>query len=87
MDFGEYTSVKSKCGKKLKELFETQKQNLNCVICTRMFRDPHTFPCSHTFCKKCIKQYYGTNYKKKCPLCNQEYKYVCLCALYLFEFI
>ena len=49
---------------------------INCSICRERFENPTSFPCLHTFCLKCLKQY--GKYEKpgdpvRCPQCRKEY--------------
>lgn len=39
-----------------------------CVLCLKLFYEPATLPCGHTFCRHCIKQ--ATTFNNKCPLCR-----------------
>ncbi|TNN79999.1 E3 ubiquitin-protein ligase TRIM39 [Liparis tanakae] len=41
-----------------------------CSVCLDVFTDPVTTPCGHTFCKKCINDYWNTNNQNMCPLCK-----------------
>jgi hypothetical protein len=47
---------------KLCEIFE-------CAICKELLIDPHIVHCSHTFCHKCIVEWFSK--KKECPTCRQ----------------
>ncbi|KAM4554764.1 E3 ubiquitin-protein ligase TRIM21-like [Odontesthes bonariensis] len=45
-----------------------------CSICLEVFIKPVSIPCGHTFCLKCITDYWatvGTLYQ--CPLCKEEF--------------
>jgi len=46
-----------------------------CSICTEVFTDPRVLPCLHTYCLKCIKEWFKDNLpgdEVACPLCRQE---------------
>jgi len=43
------------------------EEQITCLMCGRLFIDPKTMPCQHTFCKRCIEQ--RVTRKGACPLC------------------
>ena len=62
------------------------RQEVTCVICLKLFTDPKSMPCLHTYCKKCLmgvvtKQSHDPDLPRdtpaiNCPLCRAE---VALC--------
>ncbi|XP_008587353.1 PREDICTED: LON peptidase N-terminal domain and RING finger protein 3 isoform X2 [Galeopterus variegatus] len=42
--------------------------DLECSLCMRLFYEPVTTPCGHTFCLKCLERCLDHN--PKCPLCK-----------------
>ncbi|XP_034037429.1 LON peptidase N-terminal domain and RING finger protein 3-like [Thalassophryne amazonica] len=44
--------------------------DLECSLCMRLFYEPVTTPCGHTFCQQCLKRCLDHN--PKCPLCKEE---------------
>nr|XP_014584614.2 LON peptidase N-terminal domain and RING finger protein 3 isoform X3 [Equus caballus] len=42
--------------------------DLECSLCMRLFYEPVTTPCGHTFCLKCLERCLDHN--AKCPLCK-----------------
>ncbi|KAM9849935.1 LOW QUALITY PROTEIN: LON peptidase N-terminal domain and RING finger protein 3-like [Aulostomus maculatus] len=44
--------------------------DLECSLCMRLFYEPVTTPCGHTFCLQCLKRCLDHN--PKCPLCKEE---------------
>ncbi|XP_040855553.1 LON peptidase N-terminal domain and RING finger protein 3 isoform X1 [Ochotona curzoniae] len=42
--------------------------DLECALCMRLFYEPATTPCGHTFCLKCLERCLDHN--AKCPLCK-----------------
>ncbi|XP_066505446.1 LON peptidase N-terminal domain and RING finger protein 3-like [Hoplias malabaricus] len=44
--------------------------DLECSLCMRLFYEPVTAPCGHTFCLKCLERCLDHN--PKCPLCKQD---------------
>ncbi|KAM9741289.1 LON peptidase N-terminal domain and RING finger protein 1 [Menidia menidia] len=48
--------------------------DFECPLCIRLFFEPVTTPCGHTFCKNCIER--SLDHNLRCPLCKnplQEY--------------
>ncbi|KAL5111291.1 E3 ubiquitin-protein ligase TRIM13 [Taenia crassiceps] len=43
---------------------------LECSICCSRYDDPHSLPCLHTFCRKCITGW--LNKKAECPTCREH---------------
>ncbi|KAK3612282.1 hypothetical protein CHS0354_011001 [Potamilus streckersoni] len=50
---------------------------LTCIICCSQYEDPRKFPCEHSYCLKCIKNYIEKNLlrsgqsKLRCPICRE----------------
>nr|XP_033802450.1 LON peptidase N-terminal domain and RING finger protein 3 [Geotrypetes seraphini] len=44
--------------------------DLDCSLCMRLFYEPVTTPCGHTFCLKCLERCLDHN--PKCPLCKED---------------
>ncbi|XP_061858253.1 LON peptidase N-terminal domain and RING finger protein 1 isoform X3 [Colius striatus] len=44
--------------------------DLECSLCIRMFFEPVTTPCGHTFCKECLER--CLDHRPSCPLCKQS---------------
>lgn len=43
--------------------------DFECPLCTRLFFEPVTTPCGHTFCKNCLER--SLDHNLRCPLCKQ----------------
>ncbi|MEQ2193485.1 hypothetical protein XENOCAPTIV_030009, partial [Xenoophorus captivus] len=43
--------------------------DFECPLCIRLFFEPVTTPCGHTFCKNCIER--SLDHNVRCPLCKQ----------------
>ncbi|XP_067853402.1 LON peptidase N-terminal domain and RING finger protein 3-like [Heptranchias perlo] len=43
--------------------------DLECSLCMRLFYEPITTPCGHTFCLKCLER--CMDHSPKCPLCKE----------------
>ncbi|XP_072250008.1 tripartite motif containing 35-28 [Leuresthes tenuis] len=48
------------------------QQDLTCPVCQGIFQDPMLLPCSHSFCRECMKRSLQIN--KKCPMCREEFE-------------
>lgn len=46
---------------------------LQCSICQDVFTDPVTTPCGHNFCSTCLKKWWNSSQKCKCPLCKENF--------------
>ncbi|XP_047438231.1 nuclear factor 7, ovary-like [Mugil cephalus] len=46
------------------------RQDLTCVICQEIFRDPVILSCSHSFCKKCLVRWWREKELRECPICK-----------------
>ncbi|XP_054245246.1 LON peptidase N-terminal domain and RING finger protein 1-like [Indicator indicator] len=44
--------------------------DLECSLCIRLFFEPVTTPCGHTFCKECLER--CLDHRPTCPLCKQS---------------
>ncbi|XP_068423193.1 LON peptidase N-terminal domain and RING finger protein 3-like [Clinocottus analis] len=44
--------------------------DLECSLCMRLFYEPVTTPCGHTYCLRCLERCLDHN--PKCPLCKEE---------------
>ncbi|XP_015265649.1 PREDICTED: LON peptidase N-terminal domain and RING finger protein 3-like [Gekko japonicus] len=62
----ETTGAKSTQG--IRSLLSTS--DLECSLCIRMFFEPVTTPCGHTFCKECVER--SLDHRPNCPLCKQS---------------
>lgn len=47
---------------------------LTLIILCRMFFEPVTTPCGHTFCKECLER--CLDHRPNCPLCKQSLREV-----------
>ncbi|KAG7461845.1 hypothetical protein MATL_G00195420 [Megalops atlanticus] len=52
------------------ELLEAS--DLECPLCMRLFYQPATTPCGHTFCKSCLER--CLDHMSQCPLCKESLK-------------
>uniref|UniRef100_A0A8C6TDE7 Tripartite motif containing 105 n=1 Tax=Neogobius melanostomus TaxID=47308 RepID=A0A8C6TDE7_9GOBI len=60
------------------------REELTCVICCDMFREPVMLACMHRFCRPCITRYWrGTLGPVTCPQCRKEFNHKHLQTDYL----
>ncbi|XP_036373313.1 LON peptidase N-terminal domain and RING finger protein 1-like [Megalops cyprinoides] len=52
------------------ELLEAN--DFECSLCMRLFYEPVTTPCGHTFCKSCLER--CLDHTPQCPLCKESLK-------------
>ncbi|KAF7666133.1 hypothetical protein LDENG_00119550 [Lucifuga dentata] len=57
------------CQRREKTLSLLTVSDFECPLCIRLFFEPITTPCGHTFCKNCIERSLDHNFR--CPLCKQ----------------
>ncbi|XP_042559161.1 zinc-binding protein A33-like [Clupea harengus] len=48
------------------------EEDLSCPVCCDIFKDPVVLSCSHSFCKVCLQQYWGTKGSRECPVCRRR---------------
>uniref|UniRef100_A0AAV2IV55 Uncharacterized protein n=1 Tax=Knipowitschia caucasica TaxID=637954 RepID=A0AAV2IV55_KNICA len=49
-------------------------EQLSCSICLEVFTEPVTTPCGHTFCHRCITDYWDSSPQTRCPLCKKRFR-------------
>ena len=57
----------------LTTLFHNLREEVSCSVCSDLFTDPKHLSCLHSFCLKCLKQWYetcGGGEAIKCPKCQ-----------------
>ncbi|KAL4008748.1 hypothetical protein ACER0C_002600 [Sarotherodon galilaeus] len=47
------------------------EEDLCCVVCQEVFRDPVILSCSHSFCKDCLKRWWRRRTTHECPVCKE----------------
>ncbi|XP_014029315.2 LON peptidase N-terminal domain and RING finger protein 2 [Salmo salar] len=45
-------------------------RDMECSLCMRLFYEPVTTPCGHTFCLKCLER--SLDHNPNCPLCKEN---------------
>ncbi|XP_062388911.1 E3 ubiquitin-protein ligase TRIM39 [Sardina pilchardus] len=49
------------------------EDELSCPVCCEIFADPVVLKCSHSFCKKCLQQFWNKKAaKRECPVCRSK---------------
>ncbi|XP_037632054.1 nuclear factor 7, brain-like [Sebastes umbrosus] len=48
------------------------EEDLCCPVCHDVFRDPVILPCSHSFCKDCLKNWWREKQTRECPICKRR---------------
>ncbi|KAL8212106.1 UNVERIFIED_CONTAM: hypothetical protein K2H54_037809 [Gekko kuhli] len=61
-------TTRAKSTQDIRSLLSTS--DLECSLCIRMFFEPVTTPCGHTFCKECVER--SLDHRPNCPLCKQS---------------
>jgi Lon protease-like protein len=63
------------CNALLKQSSETRtlkihevSDDFECVLCMKLFYEPVTTPCGHTFCRRCLQR--SLDHNLKCPMCR-----------------
>lgn len=60
------------------------QKDLHCPVCLAIFSDPVILPCSHSFCKACLQDWWREKKVRQCPLCkNTSREKEVLCNLVL----
>lgn len=54
--------------------------DFECSLCMRLFYEPVTTPCGHSFCKKCLER--CLDHTPQCPLCKQSLTEYLACRSY-----
>ncbi|KAL0973840.1 hypothetical protein UPYG_G00211880 [Umbra pygmaea] len=58
------------CGLERRDtLSELTVADFECPLCIRLFYEPVTTPCGHTFCRTCLER--SLDHNLRCPLCKQ----------------
>ncbi|XP_026159267.1 LON peptidase N-terminal domain and RING finger protein 1 isoform X2 [Mastacembelus armatus] len=55
--------------------------DFECSLCMRLFFEPVTTPCGHTFCKNCLER--CLDHTPQCPLCKESLKEYLACRKYM----
>lgn len=47
------------------------EEDLTCAVCCDIFSDPVLLPCSHSFCRQCLKRCWESGLRE-CPVCRKK---------------
>ncbi|KAG5855195.1 hypothetical protein ANANG_G00046470 [Anguilla anguilla] len=48
------------------------EDELCCSVCCDIFKEPVVLKCCHSFCRKCVKQYWEEKSSRECPICRTK---------------
>ncbi|KAL3879274.1 hypothetical protein ACJMK2_031578 [Sinanodonta woodiana] len=51
---------------------DSEENATSCPVCRRIYCDPRSLSCGHSFCLNCLKGVAGNNRRFRCPLCRFE---------------
>ncbi|XP_049447038.1 nuclear factor 7, brain-like isoform X1 [Epinephelus fuscoguttatus] len=49
-----------------------RENDLSCVICHDIFKNPVVLSCSHSFCKECLQKWWKGKPTRECPCCKRR---------------
>ncbi|XP_077389708.1 E3 ubiquitin-protein ligase TRIM35-like [Festucalex cinctus] len=50
------------------------EDDLQCPNCLEIFKDPVMLPCSHSFCRACVQQWWKEKGDRTCSVCRTEFR-------------
>uniref|UniRef100_A0A3Q3A442 RING-type domain-containing protein n=1 Tax=Kryptolebias marmoratus TaxID=37003 RepID=A0A3Q3A442_KRYMA len=50
---------------------QLDKESFSCSICLDLLKDPVSIPCGHSYCMKCIEDFWDEKDQKKIPSCPE----------------
>ncbi|XP_036957878.1 nuclear factor 7, ovary-like [Acanthopagrus latus] len=48
------------------------EEDLSCLVCQDVFREPVVLSCSHSFCKDCLQCWWREKQSQECPVCKRR---------------
>uniref|UniRef100_A0A3B3UZP4 Tripartite motif-containing protein 35-like n=1 Tax=Poecilia latipinna TaxID=48699 RepID=A0A3B3UZP4_9TELE len=48
------------------------EEDLCCLICHDIFKNPVILSCSHSFCKECLQNWWREKPERECPVCKRK---------------
>ncbi|XP_068444264.1 E3 ubiquitin-protein ligase TRIM39-like [Clinocottus analis] len=56
-------------------VFESLPEDpFQCPLCLKVFSDPVTTPCGHSFCKSCLSERWDKSDSCSCPMCSKRFR-------------
>ncbi|KAK1153659.1 zinc-binding protein A33-like [Acipenser oxyrinchus oxyrinchus] len=52
--------------------FVKLEEVISCAVCCKIFKDPVTLHCNHSFCKSCLSQQWEEKGAQECPACKRR---------------
>ncbi|KAM4587656.1 nuclear factor 7, ovary-like [Odontesthes bonariensis] len=56
----------------MSEMSLRSEEDLCCIICRDIFRDPVVLSCSHSYCKACLENWWRGKQIPECPVCRRR---------------
>uniref|UniRef100_A0A8C6SQA5 Uncharacterized protein n=1 Tax=Neogobius melanostomus TaxID=47308 RepID=A0A8C6SQA5_9GOBI len=53
-------------------IVQTFSEDLTCLICQDIFKEPVVLSCSHSFCKDCLRSWWREKPTRECPVCMRR---------------
>ncbi|XP_054473781.1 nuclear factor 7, ovary-like [Anoplopoma fimbria] len=48
------------------------EEDLSCLVCQDIFKDPAVLSCSHSFCRECLENWWREKKLRECPVCKKR---------------
>ncbi|XP_076005426.1 tripartite motif-containing protein 16-like isoform X1 [Genypterus blacodes] len=58
-------------GEMAQQGIQMDQEKFSCSICLDLLKEPVTIPCGHSYCRRCINNYWDEEEKEKIPSCPQ----------------
>ncbi|XP_076005182.1 tripartite motif-containing protein 16-like [Genypterus blacodes] len=58
-------------GEMAQQGIQLKQERITCSICLDLLKEPVTIPCGHSYCRRCINNYWDGEKEEKIPICPQ----------------